>query len=418
MPPTTHSNLGASGAYRWLMCPGSVALCDDMPSKSSKYALEGTAAHKLAEECLLNKRSPFTYINGGTVTIEDDDGNQIEYEVSSNMAEAVMVYLKRVTSDALKLGVDLGPDNVENRFHLDWVDDALWGTNDLSFAIPFDTLHVWDYKHGQGIPVDVRYDEPVTYHSGGSSDKNPQLMYYALGAVGPDNKHCVADIELGVAQPRAQHPDGPLRTCTVSIDELFAWRDEVLVPGIAATREKNAPLCAGSHCKFCDAIGVCPEVGNQVAKSCGISAKAAFNDEPLTFPNPKDVTPTVRAKLYEFATLFESWLKQVKDDTHEQLKAGHDLPGLKLVAGRSSRSWNRGEEEVLTNLLQFAGKDDLMTEPQLKSVAQVEKELKKVGAASEIEPFVQVSRGTSVAVESDKRPAISMIGAAEAFDEK
>ncbi len=418
MPPTTHSPLGASSAYRWLMCPGSVALCEDIPSKSSKYAIEGTAAHQLGEECLIKKRSPFTYINGGTVTIEDDDGNQIEYEVTANMAEAVMSYLKPVTAQAIALGIDIGPDNVECKFHLDWVDEDLWGTNDLSFALPFDTLYTWDYKHGQGVPVDVQYSEPVTYFAGGISDKNPQLMYYALGAVGPDNTHAVADVEIGIAQPRANHPDGPLRTCKVSIEELFAWRDEVLIPGIAATRVKNAPLCAGSHCKFCDAIGVCPEVGKKVAMSCGISAKEAFSGEALSFPNPKDVTPAVRAKLYEFATLFESWLKQVKDDTHEQLKAGHDIPGLKLVAGRSSRKWNAPEDQVLGQLQKFVPVEDLMTEPALKSVAQAEKELKKVGAASEMEGLVEVSRGTSVATEKDKRPAINMTGAAEAFAEK
>lgn len=415
MQPITHSTLGASSAYRWLMCPGSVALCADIPSKSSKYALEGTAAHQLAEECLLNKRSPYTYINGGTVTIEDDDGNQTEYEVSADMAEAVMTYLKHVTSQALALGIDLGPEQVEVGFHLDWIDEDLWGTNDLSFGIPFDTLYTWDYKHGQGIPVDVQYPEPVTYFCGGSSDKNPQLMYYALGALGPNNDLCVADVEIGIAQPRAEHRDGPLRTCKVSVEELLTWRDEVLVPGIAATRQPNAPLCAGDHCKFCNAIGVCPEVGNRVAKSCGVDAKQAFGEGPIQFPNPKDVTPAMRARLYEFATLFETWLKQVKDDTHEQLKAGHDIPGLKLVKGRSSRSWNRSEAEVLTNLCKFVPREDLMTEPQLKSVAQVEKELKKVGAVSEMVGLVETSAGTSVALESDKRPALRLEDAAEAF---
>jgi hypothetical protein len=397
------------------MCPGSVALSADTPSKSSKYALEGTAAHQLAEECILNKRSPYTYINGGTVTIEDDDGNQTEYEVSANMAEAVMTYLKHVTSQALALGIDLGPDQVEVGFHLDWIDEDLWGTNDLSFAIPFDTLHTWDYKHGQGIPVDVQYPQPVQYYCGGVSDKNPQLMYYALGAIGPSNEHCVVDVEIGIAQPRADHRDGPLRTCKVSVEELFKWRDEILVPGIKATRVPNAPLCAGDHCKFCPAIGLCPEVGNSVAKSCGVDAKQAFGDEPIRFPNPKDVTPEARAKLYEFATLFESWLKQVKEDTHEQLKSGHDIPGLKLVKGRSSRKWNRSDAEVLGVLERFADYEQLMTEPQLKSVAQVEKVLKKVGAVSEMVDMVETSAGTSVALESDKRPALRLEDAAEAF---
>jgi hypothetical protein len=78
------------------MCPGSVALSEGMPSKSSKFAEEGTAAHQLAEECLTSGRSPYEWVNGGTVTIEDDDGNQVEYPVSADMASAVMVYLTEV----------------------------------------------------------------------------------------------------------------------------------------------------------------------------------------------------------------------------------------------------------------------------------------------------------------------------------
>ena len=50
-----HSNLGASGAERWFNCSASVKLQEGIPSVSSEAAKEGTLAHELAEQILLNR---------------------------------------------------------------------------------------------------------------------------------------------------------------------------------------------------------------------------------------------------------------------------------------------------------------------------------------------------------------------------
>ena len=48
--PSKHAKLSASSAFRWINCPGSVALADQLPAPgSSAYADEGTLAHALAE---------------------------------------------------------------------------------------------------------------------------------------------------------------------------------------------------------------------------------------------------------------------------------------------------------------------------------------------------------------------------------
>ncbi len=52
MSKPEHSETGASGAYRWFPCPGSVTLgrkSPDMPS--GKAAQQGTAAHEVVELC-------------------------------------------------------------------------------------------------------------------------------------------------------------------------------------------------------------------------------------------------------------------------------------------------------------------------------------------------------------------------------
>jgi len=382
-----------------------------MPDNSSKYAIEGSAAHALAEECLLKNVSPHSYINGGTITLEDDDGGQIEYEVTPNMSEAVIRYTKMVNDLCLSLGVELSEDNIESRFHLDWIDEEIWGTNDFNVAIPFDTLHTYDYKHGQGVAVDVQYPEPVTYYSGGKSDKNPQLMIYSLGAVGPTNEHFVTDVELGVVQPRASHPDGRIRTARLSIEELFAWRDEVLIPGIAETRKPNAPLCDGDHCRFCKAIAICPQVGTKAVTVAGSTAAEVFSDKPVVFPLASEMTQEQRVQVCEFIGLFESWAKEVIKDTHARVLNGEPHAGLKVVQQLGNRSWINAEQAQQVCVGELG--TDAYVPPKLKSPTQITKALKDINAdPALIEPMVQRVPKRVVVPESDKRPALP-VGAAE-----
>ena len=44
---TAHAKLSASGAHRWMACPGSVAAEEGFPDNTSSFAEEGTAAQTL-----------------------------------------------------------------------------------------------------------------------------------------------------------------------------------------------------------------------------------------------------------------------------------------------------------------------------------------------------------------------------------
>lgn len=47
--PDVHAKLSASGAKKWIACPGSVLLEASVQDKPSAYATEGTNAHALGE---------------------------------------------------------------------------------------------------------------------------------------------------------------------------------------------------------------------------------------------------------------------------------------------------------------------------------------------------------------------------------
>lgn len=47
--PDVHAKLSASGAKKWLACPGSILMEAKVPDRVSAYAAEGTNAHALGE---------------------------------------------------------------------------------------------------------------------------------------------------------------------------------------------------------------------------------------------------------------------------------------------------------------------------------------------------------------------------------
>ena len=55
---TDHAKLSASGAHRWIACPGSVKAEEGIPEQTSSFAEEGTLAHSVAEAILTGKTAP------------------------------------------------------------------------------------------------------------------------------------------------------------------------------------------------------------------------------------------------------------------------------------------------------------------------------------------------------------------------
>ena len=82
-----HAVLSASGADRWLNCPGSVALTRDMPDTSSSYAEWGTTCHELGELALRNR------LLGEKVVFESDKYDAEMYAAVAayrNFAEGIL----------------------------------------------------------------------------------------------------------------------------------------------------------------------------------------------------------------------------------------------------------------------------------------------------------------------------------------
>lgn len=396
--PTTpkHSRLGASGAARWLACPGSVALETRFPDVESPYATEGTAAHRLGEKALLvfaqHRNVPGKDL--ALALLRSHAGKDLllengkSFPVSEEMVEAVEVYVRFVADTCIELGAEI---SIEEKLHLSWLHPQLFGTADCVLRQPFGKLVVVDYKHGVGVIV------PII--------DNPQAMFYAVGAMGkPSVVEDFDQVELVVVQPRAMGGDG-VKNWETTPEYLRHWSRETLAAGVAATFQRGAKLAAGDHCRFCKASGACPEK----AKVSLAVAGEAFKVEELGQRDLRQVhllSAGEIAKILDHAHLLETWLDDVRTRAHQELTAGQLIPGWKLVSGRSNRQWK--DEANAETTLELEMGDVIYTEPKLKSPAQIEATAKKLGHKISVEDLVHQPEGKpTLAPVSDNRPALT-----------
>lgn len=371
-----HSKIGASGAKRWMSCPGSVRLSDGIANRTSEYAAEGTAAHTLAENCLRT----------GT-PVQNWKGKSIEgFVVNTDMAEAVNVYIESCNTD-FQPGDE---QEFEVRFALSELHTGLFGTADrVRYRPATRTLRITDYKHGAGVPVEV--------------EENPQLMYYALGAI-YHSKLPVWDVELEIIQPRCPHPDGPVRMWKTDIIELIEFADK-LKEAAFATEDPEAPLVTGEHCRWCPAAGFCPALAKKALKAAQTDFGPALAYEPGELAEALEILPTV-----------EQWVKSVRAFAYEEALAGRIPPGHKLVEKRATRKWRDDEKAASALQWEFGmPAEDIFDPPKLKSPAQIEEKYGKKNKGDLSELITSETSGTTLASLKDRRPAVAKSTATDDF---
>lgn len=384
-----HSRLGASGAHRWLACPGSIRLSAGIEDKGSIYAAEGTAAHELGERCLRANFADAADYLGEEIVV----GNH-KFEVTEEMAEAVNVYV-----DTIKLDYEQGDILfIEKRFDLSNIWEGMFGTNDCGLYKKDGSVKVYDYKHGAGYAVEA--------------ENNVQLAYYGIGLVNvPSLKGAaLTSVELIIVQPRAPHKDGPVRRWMTDAVHLLEFMAD-LREGAEATTKPDAPLAAGSWCKFCPAAGICPEMRQKAI----VEAQAEFVEVA-----PSDLTEADISALLEKCSLIEDGIRAIRTEAYNRVAGGSKVPGWKLVAKRAIRKWTDGSPQEIAGKLSMIFDDlseDDVLEQKVKSPAQVEKLLPKA-LRPELSAFViKASSGTTLARETDRRAEVEpSAAAADEFD--
>ena len=336
-----HARLSPSQAGRWRRCPGSVREEAKYVDTDNEYSLRGTAAHFVGEDCLKNNRTP-GYWRAEQVAVDKVDGTKEFVVITKEDTEAVWTYVDYVMrrmeaipgvhaefETKLNPGAWLGRDDNEGT-----VDCALFSNIELEAV---------DYKHGAGVAVDAI--------------ENEQLLEYMIGMCARMDWSQISHeipVKGTIVQPRAHHPDGPIRTWTMTARELFARVPEVKA-WCEATDAPDAPLVPGDkQCRFCKAKAECPALrasATEVFKPKTSGGDGAWEQAEMNLGRPAD-----QLQLGEIATILEkkpmiqAWLKAVTEHATKLAMNGTEVPGFKVVEGKSNRKWEMEEEALIKKL--------------------------------------------------------------------
>ena len=250
-----------------------------------------------------------------------------------------------------------------------------------------DRTVVLDWKLGRGVPV-----EP---------EANSQLMYYAYAAAHtePTSKFFDRDkpIELFIVSPRVNDGE-PFTRWMTSWLQLEAFAID-LKHAVERALEPDAPFKLGPHCRFCNGKVGCPLYNNLATDMLALTREELAEQIAERLP---------------YADLMIEMGKNLKDTAHALLEQGQSIPGWKLVNGRATRSW-KDEEKTLKYFAKLGLPAAERHVKKIISPAQAEAALKRNALPAELPAALvdKSSSGTTLAPESDKRPAVAI--APEAF---
>lgn len=377
---TIHAKLSASGAKKWLACPGSVVLESRFPDEGSAYAAEGTAAHSLGEAKIrlavkeLTNAKYQKAIKGLAITEEMEgytDGYRDFVLERFNAARAK-------TPDAKLL--------LEQRLDFSEYVPEGFGTGDCVIVAAHE-LEIIDLKYGAGVVV--------------SAEGNPQLRLYALGALEAwDMLYGIDTIAMTIYQPRRDN----ISTETVSAAELLEWGEAVREKARLAN-SGTEDCFAGSHCDegFCKARPIC----RAYADSCNSLAA-------LDFKRPASLSLEEIAETLDLSARLVKWAELVKAYAAELALSGVEVPGYKLVEGRSSRAYALDDDAIMQMLLKADYAQEEITVTKLRTVADMEKTIGKAAFSEILADVVVKTPGAPTLVPiTDKRPAINSAAAAK-----
>lgn len=378
--PDVHAKLSASGAKKWIACPGSVLLEGQMKEKPSAYAAEGTTAHALGEAKIRLALKEFTRAKYHKAIKDlqiDEDMEDYTDEYRDFVIEQFNE-AKRETPDAVLL--------LEQRLDFSEYVPEGFGTGDC-LIVGDGRLQICDLKYGKGTRV--------------SAEGNPQMRLYALGALAAyDIFYDIREIVMTIFQPRIDNIDTEILT----VEELLKW-GEALKPIARKAFEGTEEYCAGGHCDsgFCKGRPVCRAYADQKL------AMARFDFAPPNTLDPEEIS-----EILEHAEALSKWATLIKDYAlDEAVNNGTEFPGYKVVEGRSNRTFCVDEMTIVERLIAKRFNEDDVWPRKLLSLGALEKYMGKKEFTKLLGEFVVKPPGKPTLVPvTDKRPARNSLAAA------
>ena len=358
-----HSKIvGGSTAKRVINCPGSVALVQKMPPQvESKYAAEGTMLHACMEDLLADGEMG-DVIAKNKLTDEQADKLQFCLDALDQIdPEQDMIFNQEV---------EVSFDGVKGL-------EGVFGNVDLIGRLG-DRAIILDWKFGDGVMVEA--------------EENPQGLFYAAAALQTDATKWAfqgaKEIEIVIVQPPS------VRRWVTTFKRLNEFIAE-LQQAVKQAKKPDAPLAIGDWCRWCTGKPICPKMTGAIDRTVHMKLEA--------------LPPEQLGAALDLADKLESFIADARKLAQERLEKNMPVPGYKLVAKRATRQWADEVKAQLALIQMGLGEKDFIKQ-ELISPAQAEKVLKKSKLALPDDLVVAVSSGSTLAPESDPRPAVLNVG--------
>lgn len=367
--PDVHALLSASSAERWINCPPSARLTENMPDTESPHAAEGTLAHSLAE---LKVRKKFENMRKSEY---DKRLGEIRRDplYAPEMDGHTDTYLDCILKAAHGYNKVKPYVVAEKRLDYSAYAPGGFGTCDCAMLCKND-LHIFDFKYGKGVPV--------------SAEDNPQLKLYALGALAEYGfLYDIQSVILHIIQPRLDN----ISDFTIDVDALTAWGNSIRPAAEFAYKGEGEFKC-GDHCRFCKAKAVCR------ARAEDFFTLEASAELPKELLSDHEI-----GEILERASRLKNWVSEVEEYVLSEMLSGKSVEGWKAVEGRSNRKIT--DVDAAFEVLKKEGYDEAMLyERKPITLTELEKLVTKKKLEELIGGMIDKPRGKpTLAPESDKR---------------
>lgn len=343
--------LSPSAAARWLACPGSHYVAQQLPPlPSSPAAEEGTLAHAFAAWVLYQSLA-LAYPDAELVSPAPPEPE--EAIATEEMLSGAQTYADAVLAELAGHG---GIDAYGIECEVTGYGGMVKGRADFIAWAKDRTAFVADYKFG-GEPVPAK--------------NNPQLTIYGYCAAFMRVSHAV---RVGIIQPRAETADFlPAAASWANADFSGGGLTDAVARAYEA--DANTLRTPGEHCRWCPARSVC------------LAAVA----EPLLLA----CTAAGQAEMQQDATdeQIGAWLTAIKrvdkvaDDLSRIAKAriseGAEIPGWR-ISWRKKLDWDTDEKDPRAAACEIANRLGIDHEDLLKISLKSPAEMKKTLPADAI----------------------------------
>jgi hypothetical protein len=229
---------------------------------------------------------------------------------------------------------------VEKRVNMPGIHAQCWGTPDVWVIIaradpkPGEAryvVYIWDYKYG------FRQVEAF---------ENPQLTVYSEG-VFTAAAHTYpawvreADVVLTVVQPRAYHPDGPVRTWATDAKALAGPIDRFAMSAEEATSPNPTLRPRPDVCQDCRARHACPALQKAVYAGMDMAMQAVprvLSEEAMGLE---------LAQFTDAAKLLEARISGLEEMVKARLREGGRVPYWGYAPGQGKTVWTKPDAEVI-----------------------------------------------------------------------